>query len=513
MTTMDHARLRLRIERLLEPRLKTKEAHEAYCKVGLLKGPYSALHPKLIIGIVGRKDLVERTEKWLSRCNGFIKSVRPRGSKPDVELNKDLFPDFPGANLAFQVELATPKSYQQFIKQAEIAALDRKKQVQFVDGLLNIVEEKIRLMLEENQTNPHLIVCVIDDVMYEYGHAAGSYHMRIKKRKPEEEMQLDLFKDFDALELLAYVPSKTDPFYMDLRNALKKRVMNPSIGLPIQLLLESTLESNSPHSQNDATIAWNLCAGITYKAGNIPWVLEGFESDTSFLGISFYHKKDYYRDDVFTSMAHIYANNYDGLILQGKKAEYIIDEETNTRKPYLTYEQARFLSEEWIKSFERIRQSKPKRVVVHKTSKFEDGEIRGISETFDSLNLVYDLTTIKKSTLRIIRHGDYPVARGSYLEVDNNRAYLYTKGYIPELDTYPGVHVPAPFEVTRAKGDTSIRELCGEILALTKLNWNTADFCCGLPITIGFASNVGRILREFDGSEGNEPQSAYKYYM
>lgn len=349
--------------------------------------------------------------------------------------------------------------------------------------------------------------------MYEWGHAAGSYHARIKKKKPEDEMQLDLFKDFDSMGPFAYIPSKADPIYIDLRNVLKKRVMNPSIGIPIQLLQEDTLESNSPQNQNDATIAWNLCTGIAYKAGNIPWVLEGFESDTCFLGISFYHKKDYYRDDIFTSMAHIYANNYDGLILQGKKAEYKIDEETNTRKPYLTYEQAKALSEDWIKSFERIRQTKPKRVVVHKTSRFEDGEIKGISETFDALKLIYDLVTIKKSSLRIIRHGDYPVARGTYVEVDGNRAYLYTKGYIPELDTYPGVHIPAAFEVTRAKGDTSIRELCNEILALTKLNWNTADFCCGLPITIGFATNVGRILREFDGTEGYEPRSEYKFYM
>jgi len=504
---------RLSVERLGEPLLKTKGDRHSYCKVGLLKGPFSALHPKLIIGIVGRKDMVEKAEKWLARCNGFIKSEMPKGTNPNIEINKDLFPDFPGANLAFEVELAAPKSYQQFIRQAEMAALDLKNPFQFVHSLLKIFEDKIKLMLEENQTNPHVILCVIDSVMYEYGHAAGSYHARIKKKKPEDEIQYDLFKDFDAMNQLAYIPAKADPFYIDLRNALKKRVMHPSIGIPIQLLREDTLESNSPQNQNDATIAWNLCAGIAYKAGNIPWVLEGFESDTCFLGISFYHKKDYYRDDVFTSMAHIYANNYDGLILQGKKAEYILDEETNTRKPYLTYEQAKALSEDWIKSFERIRETKPKRVVVHKTSRFEEGEIKGISETFDALKLVYDLVTIKKSTLRIIRHGDYPVARGSYVEAESSRAYLYTKGYIPELDTYPGVHIPAPFEVTKAKGDTSVRELCNEILALTKLNWNTADFCCGLPITIGFASNVGRILREFDGTEGYEPRNEYKFYM
>lgn len=147
---MDHDNFRLRVERLTEPLLKTQEDSYSYCKVGLLKGPFSALHPKLIIGIVGRKDMVEKAEKWLARCNGFIKSEKPKGTNPDVEINKDLFPDFPGAPLAFEVELAAPKSYQQFIKQTEIAGLDLKNPFQFVDGLLKIFEEKIGLMKEEN---------------------------------------------------------------------------------------------------------------------------------------------------------------------------------------------------------------------------------------------------------------------------------------------------------------------------------------------------------------------------
>jgi hypothetical protein len=37
--------------------------------------------------------------------------------------------------------------------------------------------------------------------------------------------------------------------------------------------------------------------------------------------------------------------------------------------------------------------------------------------------------------------------------------------------------------------------------------------CSGLLMTIGFASNVGKMLREFDSSEGYEPQSGYRFYM
>lgn len=105
-----------------------------------------------------------------------------------------------------------------------------------------------------------------------------------------------------------------------------------------------------------------------------------------------------------------------------------------------------------------------------------------------------------------------PVPRGSMFAVDDLN-FLYTKGYVPELRTYPGVHVPAPFEVIKAKGDSSYKEICKEILSLTKLNWNTADFCSGLPITIGFSRNVGQVLKVFEETDTEEPDQRYRFYM
>ncbi len=180
-------------------------------------------------------------------------------------------------------------------------------------------------------------------------------------------------------------------------------------------------------------------------------------------------------------------------------------EETGLKRPYLAYKHARKLAQDSIEQFKGLRDDPPNRVVVHKTSAFQADEVKGFSEVFESSGMQYDLVSMRKPTFRIIRQGDYLVARGTYLELSDNLAYPYTKGYIPELDTYPGVHISAPFQVQKGRGDSSIRSLCSEILALSKLNWNTADFCSGLPITIGFASNVGKILREFDGTEGYEP--------
>jgi hypothetical protein len=53
---------------------------------------------------------------------------------------------------------------------------------------------------------------------------------------------------------------------------------------------------------------------------------------------------------------------------------------------------------------------------------------------------------------------------------------LYTTGYIPCLDTYPGNFVPEPIEVVIEKADSRINALAKDIMDLTKLDWNSALF-------------------------------------
>jgi hypothetical protein len=74
------------------------------------------------------------------------------------------------------------------------------------------------------------------------------------------------------------------------------------------------------------------------------------------------------------------------------------------------------------------------------------------------------------------RFGDYPPLRGTFVKFDDTALLLYTTGHIPYLRTYPGARVPQPLEVTEHHGDSSWDVILREILALTKMDWNTADF-------------------------------------
>ena len=90
-------------------------------------------------------------------------------------------------------------------------------------------------------------------------------------------------------------------------------------------------------------------------------------------------------------------------------------------------------------------------------------------------------------------------------------AYLWTSGFIPRLDTYPGREVPNPLTVEIARGDADIEQVLCDLMALTKLNFNNAGFSDGLPVTLRFADLVGEILTA--GPAGPKAPLPFKFYI
>jgi hypothetical protein len=86
------------------------------------------------------------------------------------------------------------------------------------------------------------------------------------------------------------------------------------------------------------------------------------------------------------------------------------------------------------------------------------------------------------------------VLRGLAHIISHRKAYLWTKGWTPRLQTYPGREVPNPLSVEISKGIAPIETVLQDIVSLTKLNFNTCIFGDGVPITLKFANAVGEIL-------------------
>jgi hypothetical protein len=123
----------------------------------------------------------------------------------------------------------------------------------------------------------------------------------------------------------------------------------------------------------------------------------------------------------------------------------------------------------------------------------------------------WDLVAFGKRGTQFLRMGQYPPLRGSWVRFDDTNYLLYTQGYVPFLRTYPGMRAPQPQEILEFLGTSPADVVMREILGLTKLNWNSADFSCDEPITLAFSRRVGEILAELKPNVN--PQKEYKFYM
>ena len=75
----------------------------------------------------------------------------------------------------------------------------------------------------------------------------------------------------------------------------------------------------------------------------------------------------------------------------------------------------------------------------------------------------------------------------------------------------PGMYVPRPIEFIQAATESPSRRHAEEMLALTKMNWNSTQFDNTDPIAVTAARSVGRILKNVPADV--TPQSRYSFYM
>jgi len=68
-----------------------------------------------------------------------------------------------------------------------------------------------------------------------------------------------------------------------------------------------------------------------------------------------------------------------------------------------------------------------------------------------------------------------------------------------------------PLEIIEHHGHSSAEVVCREILALTKVNWNSCNFASVEPITLQFARTVGRVMRELPPDV--PAARLYRFYM
>jgi hypothetical protein len=289
----------------------------------------------------------------------------------------------------------------------------------------------------------------------------------------------------------------------DFRGMLKAKAMD--LSFPVQIVWEDVFddratisrkvkESRARKIQDRAGRTWNLLTTLYYKGtGRIPWrkMAQDGEFAACYIGVSFYREVG--GEQLFTSAAQMFDERGRGFILKGKRAQT----ESRGRHPYMPQDDARQLIADALAAYKNHHKHYPARVIVLKTSRFRREEAEGIFEALDEAGAeLRDLVWVQESySVKVLRDGNYPVMRGTFVELDG-KGLLYTNGSIPYYGTYPGMYDPRPLLLfPYPGGDSTIGQIAAEVLALTKINWNSTQMNQKLPIPIRAARAVGEVLK------------------
>lgn len=497
-----------------EPRLRFASNGTAEDpKTGIaLYGPLAKdLGPRtsLRIGLIGTSETISAVRDQLSRMGSrIVPGLNSRRQPYDLRLA----PDFPGIGSEgpFECDLELAERMVKPIASLPLGrALSEARPDRRIHNVVELFSEQLQV-LADGEPQPDVVICAVpkeaEDTCRHQAHKKGR---RIKSphEKAEERWRRRSERDGQALLDFGNQGSEedaADESAWDFHNCLKARAMR--FGLPTQLIWDSTLRGSTVQ-QDAATIAWNLAVAIYYKAGNVPWSIEGLPANTCFIGLAFYKEAREPDSTMRTALAQVFSQGGDGLVLRGERG--IVDEQGDKR-PHLTRESAERVVRRAIELYSQHYGQRPGRIVIHKTSRYSEEERDGFLQGLGDIG-AYDFVALERRGLRFFRVGQEPPIRGTVVELARRNYVLFTSGYVPHLGMYPGPRIPFPLEILEHHGDSSSFKVCQEILALTKLNWNSAAFYSRDPITIAFSRQVGSILRDLE--DGTLPNSKYRFYM
>jgi len=484
-----------------------KEGLSLYGPYGLSSGEH---REQIRVGIVGTEITIAQARLLLEKCSNLI---------PGVAGKRRQYPDFPGLNMetAFQAELITNQAWASPISQRDLASVvTLSDKVQGFEAAVELFSSRVSLISELDVVD--VIVCALPQEIEDFYGSIGPSEVRASPSghlSPLARAVRRLIHDAEArgqtsfLEQIYPEEASATPGLLsrNFRRALKAKTNRANC--PVQILRQRSLVENDPTAQDPASRAWNMTVGLYFKARGRPWQVQGLDPMACYIGVSFFHHITEESHTVHSSTAQLFTAQGDSIVLRGEKFEW--DAERQGRSPHLSGDYARNLITNILQKYYDYKQLYPRRVVIHKTSKYYDDERRGFGDGLVQSNIAqYDLVSLDTTGVRFFREGAYPPIRGTWCQLGQAGQWLYTLGYLPTQGTYPRAHVPKPLQISDKHGDSTYETLWSEILALSKMNWNSADYASALPITMLFARKVGEILTYLP--DDAEPNPNFRFY-
>ncbi|MBS1631602.1 MAG: hypothetical protein JST10_03410 [Bacteroidetes bacterium] len=448
------------------------------------------------VGIIGTEVGIKRMKAWILR---FLRPILP--------VKKDFAkPFYPGFEAIFGVTVNLNSTIELRIDERKLQEYYRYSDSHVrVSHMVDLyLQQLIEFQKDDERPPVDLWFVIIPDDVYMTG--------RIKSKGIGEAIEIGI-KDkfsrenkglFDEIDEEYARIKESYKYENHFHNQLKLKLLKHSI--LTQIVRESTIAYNEKEFLNkkgnpkrdlstmETDIAWNIATSVYYKIGGLPWKLGTIRKNVCYIGLVFKIDERQKESKYACCAAQMFLDSGDGMVFKGAVGPWYNED---TREYHLTKEAAKDLLSKALYSFQKANDNIPKEIFIHGRTHFDEDEWEGFCEAIESHEITLVGVTIKdEKVFKLYRDKNFPILRGSYFLKNKNHAYLWTKGFIPRLQQPLGMETPNPLtiKITKGKGEVPMNIICKDILALTKLNYNSCRFCDGMPVTLKFANVIGDIL-------------------
>jgi len=489
-----------------EPKLQFRfNQRMEHPKDGLfLFGPYDTKNAGNIrAGVIGTKDGIQKLENWVKKIQSYIE---PASSKPNHTA-------FPGFEAAFGVKWDSKPWAKIQIDETKLrSAITLANRHEAIYSTVQLFVKPIIEHLSEEAERPDVWFVIIPEMVYLWGRSQSVVPLQDRTESSNKMKKSEAKEWINEPSLFEHLneQAKIFQYKRDFRALLKAELLNK--GQVTQIVRETTLEPSSSRSlQDDATVAWNLCSTTFFKAVGQPWKLANVRSGVCYVGLVFKKNNTELQGKNACCAAQMFLNSGEGFVFKGALGPWYSETD---HQFHLNKQESFNLIEKVVDAYKKSHNGEsPKELFIHGKTRFDDEEWEGFKSAVDSNTNIVGVRIVPASggALKLYTQNSYPVVRGTAYIVHEHKGYLWTNGFIPRLQTYPGPETPNPLNIEICKGESEIKTVMQDIMGLTKINFNTCKFADGLPVTLKFADAVGDILTA--GPLADIPPLPFKHYI
>lgn len=338
-----------------------------------------------------------------------------------------------------------------------------------------------------------------------------SMNQRATKLIIEKIKEVESSAVFDVV--VVYIPDSwavfekivTEDVYLDLHDQIKAFCVER--GIRSQLLRESKVRN-----ENNCKIRWWLSLAFFTKSLRTPWMLEPTGEKVAYVGIGYSIDQSAKDNHIVLGCSHVFDSHGLGMqfrLSRLKEPVWREDPFSRQKNPFMSRDDAYLLGSRTRQLFYETHQSLPERIMICKRTPFLKSEVDGLLTALSGIHCI-DLLTIHYDDMwrycaynpsKKEVHG-FPVKRGTGLVLEDSKMLLWLHGTVPKLkdnlNYFQGKsRIPTPVRIIRYSGDTPVETIARELLALTKMDWNTFALYKQMPVTVttpNVIAKIGRLL-------------------